>query len=178
MDVNRGRKQTQIHATSSGKILHLGLCAMIRGKMGAIGLEPTTSRMWTVQTVKRENRVSNVVLLEVVFFKVQRFLRDPWGLICNVIANQPMHTKSSIFLILQAVAIVSKRNTCHCPIKMFTNRNFWWKVPSGSILAFVWFLSLPVMPPARSRWTRRQGRSLPSHVSKILIHTPRRMDQQ
>ena len=39
-------------------------------KVGAEGLEPTTSRMWTVQTAKRENGVSNVILPEVELFKV------------------------------------------------------------------------------------------------------------
>ena len=41
-----------------------------REKVGAEGLEPPASRMWTVQTAKRKNGVSNVVLPEVKLFKV------------------------------------------------------------------------------------------------------------
>ena len=57
--------------------------------MGAIGLEPTTSRMWTQQTGRHENGVSNVILPELELFKVQLYFKEPWGLICNVPANQP-----------------------------------------------------------------------------------------
>ena len=57
--------------------------------MGADGLEPPT----TVQTAKREKGVSNVVLPDVELFKVQRFSKDPWGLICSVAANQPINKK-------------------------------------------------------------------------------------
>jgi hypothetical protein len=46
-------------------------------EVGAKGLEPTTSRMSTLQTAKRENGVSNVVFLEVELFKVKRFLIEP-----------------------------------------------------------------------------------------------------
>ena len=46
-------------------------------KVGAEGLEPPTSRMRTLQTEKRENCVSTIVLLEVEFFKVKRFLQEP-----------------------------------------------------------------------------------------------------
>ena len=67
--------------------------------MGTDGLEPPTSRMWTVQTAKRENGVSNVILPEVELFKVQRLLWDPWGLICSAAANQTINAKYSISLL-------------------------------------------------------------------------------
>ena len=73
--------------------------------MGADGLEPPT----TVQTGKREKGVSNVILPEVELFKVQCFFKEPWSLICNDAANQPIHTKSSILRILHSADIVSKR---------------------------------------------------------------------
>jgi hypothetical protein len=41
---------------------------------------------------------------------VQRFSKDPWGLICSFTANQPIYTYSSIYCILQLANIVSKRN--------------------------------------------------------------------
>jgi hypothetical protein len=50
-----------------------------------------------VQTTKRENSVSNVILPELELFKVQCFAKDPWGLICSVAANQPQLTE---FIIL------------------------------------------------------------------------------
>ena len=65
-----------------------------REKVGAIGLEPKRclhriALDVNLQTAKREKSVSNVLLPEVGIFKVQRYSEEPWGLICNVIVNQP-----------------------------------------------------------------------------------------
>ena len=44
-DVGLPRTLGKTHATSRDKFLHLGWCVIKKGKMGARGLEPRTSRM-------------------------------------------------------------------------------------------------------------------------------------
>ena len=75
-------------------------------KMGAIGLEPTSPvlwaalRMWSQNTgfPKNGDRVVYAILLEVESFNNKRFLKEPWGLICNVIVNVP-HQANRIILV-------------------------------------------------------------------------------
>ena len=101
--------------------------------MGTTGLEPQAERcsashwMWTLRTAKRKNRISNAILPEVELFKVCRFSKDPWGLICSIAANQPRRPKTPIFFRFYRDHTSCQSRSVLRLVFEFPANTFWWR---------------------------------------------------
>ena len=88
--------------------LLIAIIAFVQGRGGVSRPKRTENQDLTDVNLKILDHIRNAILLVLESFNEGRFLKEPWGLICNVIVNQPTQPKLiSLLDILQASKPVS-----------------------------------------------------------------------